>query len=109
MILNWPVITWIAWNGLTLMSSIAKRKEGEVSTLGFTVALGAMILTTALLHARILSGFLLFETVLWLFITFISVILAAVSPPNTPNSSGSLIVSGTVRMAVAVGVWLWMQ
>lgn len=107
--LNWPIITWITFNGLTLMSSIANRKEGEVSTLGFTIALGAMILTTALLHAGALTGFLLLEAVLWLFIITIATLLAAVAPPATPSRSGALAASGTIRMAVAVGVWLWMQ
>ena len=107
--LNWPVITWIAFNGLTLMHSISRRPEGDVSRIGFLLALGFLLLTTALLHTGSLMGFLIVEVSLWIFVSIVGVLIQSVAPPGEPSKATVLITSATVRFLIALGVWLWMQ
>jgi len=105
--LNWPILIWIGFNALTIMTSIFNAKPGNNSVTGFLLAVGFMVIGSALLHAGATTGFLLLEASLWFLLITISLLLQALSPPNAVSSAPKAAVASTIRLLIAVAIWFW--
>ena len=99
-----PVAIWTAYNALTCI--FAAMKEGD-NKVGFALALGTSALSCGLLSAGAYVSWLGMEITLWIFQTLVVLLALAVRPPGTSNSDvSSVAISASVRLAIAMVVWL---
>lgn len=99
-----PVAAWTAYNALNCIA--AAMKEGE-SKVGFALALGTAALSCGLLSAGAYVSWIGMEITLWIFHVGISILALAVRPPGHDNRDlNVLAISGSIRLAIAMIVWL---
>jgi hypothetical protein len=101
-----PIATWIAINTLTVISTLTGGSTNKNVTFGLT--LGVAALSCALLSSGAFHLFLGMEITLWLFQFLVVFLALGLRPPGTDQRDlGKIAVSASIRLAAALGVWLW--
>jgi len=100
-----PVGVWIAFNALICMMILAGKSSNKA--LAFSMGFGISLITSAALAAGLMAAFLAVELGLWALQMLVAVLAASVRPPgkDVNGDVGSLAISATIRLAIAMGVW----
>jgi hypothetical protein len=102
-----PVATWIALNTLGCIGALLGDKPNK--NVSFGLALGTSMLSCALLSSGALHLFLGMEITLWGLQSFVALLGAAVIPPGAGlKEAGNLAIAASIRLALALIVWLWL-
>ena len=101
-----PVAIWVLFNTLGCVIALAGDKPTKAITFGLT--LGVAALSCALLSSGVLHLFLGMEITLWIFQSMVVLLALGVRPPGSSKDDlGSIAVSSSIRLAAALGIWLW--
>jgi hypothetical protein len=101
-----PVAIWVLFNILGCVMALAGGKPTKAITFGLT--LGVAALSCALLSSGALHLFLGMEITLWIFQSMVVLLALGVRPPGSSKDDlGSIAVSSSIRLAAALGIWLW--
>jgi hypothetical protein len=101
-----PVATWIAFNTLTVVSTMMSRSPNR--NVAFGLALGTSALSCALLSSGALHLFLGMELTLWLLQNLVVLLALGVMPPGSDKGEiGRISISSSIRLTAALGIWLW--
>jgi hypothetical protein len=99
-----PVAIWTAYNALNCIFAAMKDANGKV---GFAISLGTAALSCGLLSAGAHVQFLSMEITLWILQTLVVILSLAVRPPGSANDDiGKLALGASIRLALAMIVWL---
>lgn len=101
-----PVVVWVLFNTLTVVSTLSGSSPSK--SVAFGLALGVAALSCALLSSGALHLFLGMEITLWIFQSMVVILALGVRPPGSGNSDlGNITISSSIRLAAALGIWLW--
>lgn len=101
-----PEIFWISLNTLATVGTLNPKNKNRV--ISFGLALGTSALSCALLSSGLLSFFLGMEISIWALQALIVVLSLGVRPPGSDMTDvGRLAVASSIRLALALIVWLW--
>ena len=101
-----PVVTWIAFNTLTVISTMMSKNPNR--NVAFGLALGTAALSCALLSSGALQLFLGMELTLWMLQNLVVILALGVMPPGSDKGEiGKISISSSIRLTAALGIWLW--
>ena len=101
-----PVIVWVAFNVLTGIGTLASSSPSR--NVSFGIVLGVAALSCALLSSGLLHLFLGMEISLWMLQTLVVILALGLRPPGSGLADlGNIAISSSLRLALALGMWLW--
>ncbi len=101
-----PVIVWSIFNVLTGIATLTSKSPNR--NVSFGIVLGVAALSCALLASGALHLFLGMEISLWMLQSLIVLLALGLRPPGTDmRDLGSIAISSSLRLVLALGMWLW--
>jgi len=101
------VILWTVYNGISIISSLAKPSDDRAYA--FALAGGTGILSVALVAGDAGGPFLTLEVARWSFMLGVAFLGRIVRVgPESEKLLGPLAVASSIRMAFAAVTWLYM-
>jgi hypothetical protein len=105
-VITTPVIVWVAFNVLTGIGTLASSSPSR--NVSFGIVLGVAALSCSLLASGALHLFLGMEISLWMLQCLVVLLALGLRPPGTDmRDLGSIAISSSLRLVLALGMWLW--
>lgn len=100
-----PTGVWIGFNALICMATLVGKGNRQ---LGFALAFGVALITSAALASGATAAFIGIELGLWALQMSVAILALSLRPPGKESNGdvASLALAATIRLTVAMGVWM---